>query len=169
MVKKFVEDSLSITPKSLISGALFSLNINYWRDKKGDDSVWFISVGGFDTQELHVEFEEITYGSKPYFKCDCGSRVSKLYLPRNGQNFGCRTCHNLCYQLNTLSKNSVAGGALYRLNRLSKLSDSRANISHIFYKGDYTKKFKRFLNLCGNAGLNDVVDNANNLKALISG
>lgn len=28
----------------------------------------------------------------------CLARVSRLYLPRGGQLFGCRTCHNLTYE-----------------------------------------------------------------------
>lgn len=47
------------------------------------------------------------YGGKRYwFKCpniSCGSVVSALYLPSNGQYFACRHCYNLFYKSSRLS------------------------------------------------------------------
>jgi len=41
-------------------------------------------------------------------------------------------------------------------------------MSRVFYNGQYTKRFDRFLNLCGRAGLVDVVNDAGNLKAAVT-
>lgn len=46
-------------------------------------------------------------GERLYFTCpsgDCGKRVSKLYLPPNSSRFACRSCHNLGYKSQRLSK-----------------------------------------------------------------
>ena len=32
-----------------------------------------------------------------WFRCACGQRVAKLYLPPNATTFLCRCCHNLIY------------------------------------------------------------------------
>jgi hypothetical protein len=114
-----------------------------------------------------MEWEDITYGKRAYFICECGHRATKLYLPHNGHEFKCRKCHGLQYQLTTFNRYSVAGRSMYRMNRLHKLSNERAGMSRIFYNGNYTKRFERFLGLCDRAGLDHIVKGANDLKALI--
>ena len=40
-------------------------------------------------------------------------------------------------------------------------------MSRIFYDGNYTKRFERFLGQCERAGFNTIVDGANALKQLV--
>ena len=162
-----VEDSLSLTTKDLLQGVYLRPDITYWQEDSNDKSIWSISVTGSEPQEIAMEWEPVTYGERPYFRCECGHRATKLYLPPNGHKFKCRECHNLHYQLTTFNRYSIAGRKLYQVNRLNKLSNNRAGMSRIFYNGNYTKKFERFLGQCEKAGFNSIVQGANDLKLLI--
>jgi hypothetical protein len=163
----FVEDSFSIKPKDLLAETLVKPGISYWYEDPEDWSVWSISVNGSDPQEIKMEWEPITFGDRPYFRCECSRRASKLYLPPNGHEFKCRDCHNLSYQLASFNRHSPAGRKLYQVNRLNKLSNNRAGMSRIFYEGKYTKRFERFLRQCERAGFNSIVEGANALKKLV--
>lgn len=173
-----VEDAFSISPKDILKNVhpmrkinskanINRFDISYWMDDSPDAPGVFISAGGKEPQRFDLEWTRITYGQRAYFRCSCGSRVSKLYLPIRGNLFGCRKCHKLQYFLTTLNKNSVAGMKLYKMNRLQKLSNSRANMSRILYNGNFSKRFERFLRLCGRAGFDNVINSANDLRALI--
>lgn len=176
----FVEDIFVLTPRDV--GRRFDRvrklginklerrpDVNYWFDDMSEPSCLFLSVDSCEPQKFAWEIVELTFGYRAYFRCSCGLRVSKLYLPIYSKEFKCRKCHKLQYQLSTFNKNSVAGRSLYRMNRLQKLAESRANMSRIFYNGNYTKKFERFLGLCDRAGFDSIVKDANDLKALIKG
>lgn len=174
-----IEDAFSISPKDVLKNVhpmrkinskanSNRFNISYWMDDSPDTPGVFISTGGGEEpQRFDLEWIEITYGQRAYFKCSCGLRVSKLYLPIRGNLFGCRKCHKLQYFLTTLNKNSVAGMKLYKMNRLQKLSNSRANMGRILYNGHFSKRFERFLRLCDRAGFSGIVDGADDLRALI--
>ena len=144
-------------------------DISYWFDDMSEPTCLFVSVSGHGPQKFQWEKVELTFGERAYFYCPCGYRASKIYLLPNGKEFKCRKCHKLRYALAVLNKKSVAGRSVYRINRLHKLANSRANMDRIFYKGGYTKRFKRFLNLCDKAGLESIVKGANDLKELING
>ena len=54
-----------------------------------------------------------------WFCCPmCGSRVRKLYLPPQGSNFGCRSCHSLSYA----SRQTRASGHWNRMTFRDKLA-----------------------------------------------
>lgn len=165
----YVEDCLTLTTKDLLNGLYKRSDITYWPEDETDQSVWSISVAGSDPQEIAMEWEDVTYGKRAYFRCSCGYRATKLYLPHDATEFKCRNCHNLQYQLTSFNRYSVAGKALYRVNRMNKLSANRAGMSRIFYNGNYTKRFERFLSQCERAGFNSIVQGANDLKALVQG
>ncbi len=165
----FVENCYTLTPKDLLLGLGTRADINFWAEDPDDKSDWCISVSGNEPQKIALEWRDITYGARAYFRCMCDYRATKLYLPLNGHEFKCRRCHGLQYQLTTYNRHSVAGKVLYRLNRLQKLSDSRASMGRILYNGNYTKKFERFLSLCDRAGYDSIVKGAMDLKDLIKG
>lgn len=163
----FVEDSFSIKPNDLLASTLVKEGISYWYDDPEDWSIWSISVNGNEPQTIHLEWADITYGERPYFVCECGHKAAKLYLPLGGNQFKCRKCHDLKYQLATFNRYSVAGKELYKANRMLKLANNRVDMGRILYKGNYTKRFERWLGLCERAGYNDAVKGANDLIALI--
>ncbi len=174
-----VEECFALTPKTVcrfncvekseINSLEHGPGINYWFDDDNGSTCLFVSIGGQEPQKFNWELVLLTFGERAYFYCSCGHRASKLYLPPNGTEFKCRKCHNLKYELSTFNRKSLAGQSLYQANRLLKLANSRANISRIFYNGNFTKRFERFLKLCDRAGLDSVVKGAQDLKALTKG
>lgn len=178
--KYLVEDCFALTPRDVgwrydrirklgVNQIEGRNDITYWFDDMDMPSRLFVSVGGHEPQEFKWEPVELAFGDSAYFYCECGYRARKLYLLPNGFEFKCRKCHSLRYELNIVNKNSVAGRSIYRINRLHKLANSRAGMSRIFYNGEYTKRFERFLGLCDRAGLYSIVKGANDLKKLIKG
>lgn len=176
----FVEDSFALTPRDILRNIERPrrigtnaddrrADVNYWLDHTGDDFAALISVGKNEPQRVVMEWQEITFGERAYFRCACGLRASKLHLPLGGNEFKCRKCHKLQYQLTHINRHSVAGRALYRVNRLQKLLDQRASMGRILYKGNYSDRFERFLRMCDRAGFDSIVQGANDLKALIKG
>ena len=175
----FVEDSFGLSIKGVVENLRWIMevgrsaftkpraDIDYWLENPMDPSIVLISVGGGEPQRLNLEWQEITFGERAYFRCVCGNRATKLYLPVHGKEFKCRQCHGLRYQLNSFDRNSAAGRSLYQLNRLHKLANSRASMGRILYKGNYTKRFERFLGLCERAGYDSIVKGANDLRVLL--
>lgn len=179
-IRYLVEDCFAITPRDVgwrldrvrklgVNILERRSDISYWFDDMAKPTCLFVSVAGHEPQKLSWETVEITFGYKDFFFCPCGHRAMKLYLLPGGNEFKCRKCHKLQYQIATFNPDSVAGKPLYKLNRLQRLADSRANMGRILYNGNYTKKFMRFLRLCRRAGLGSVVEDANGLMALIKG
>lgn len=175
-----VEDCYYLTPRDVgrRSGRVRKLGINilegrddisYWFDDMSNPTRLFVGVKDHEPQEFMWEEISLTFGERAYFYCPCGCRVAKLYIPPNGFELKCRNCHNLHYALTVLNKNSPAGRAVYQMNRLQKLANSRASMDRIFYRGEYTKRFKGFLCLCKKAGLDNIVKGAEDLKELING
>ena len=142
-------------------------DIDCWLDDPGDPDILCVSVRGQEPQKLTLEWLDSTFGKRAYFNCACGYRAARLYLSPNGTQFGCRRCQNLKYRLSSLNPRSRAGQAIHRLVRAKKLIETRANMSRIFYRGKYTKRFNRFLRRCSDAGLNDVVDDARSLLEVV--
>lgn len=166
----FVESSFSLTPNDVLQDRHHGrIDINYWIGDGAEPSVVFVTIDAKEPQIIGLDWQDITYGKKAYFLCSCGVRVLKLHLPLHGKEFKCRTCHGLHYELTTYNRYSIAGMKLYQLNRLNKLSNNRAGMSRIFYNGEYTKRFERFLGQCERAGFNSIVDGANALKQLVHG
>lgn len=172
----FIENSFSISAKDILHNRRLVVDdgnthheVNYWIEETAHASTVHISTKGGEPQTFDMELEELTFGKRGYFKCSCGLRVNRLFLPHNGTEFGCRKCHGLQYQLSSFNRYSVAGKSLYRINRLHKLSNSRAGMTRIFYGGSYTKKFERFLRLCDRAGLDHIVKGAEDLRTLLNG
>ena len=134
----------------------------------GGESVTFDTGSNAAPQQIALAAEDITFGTRHYFLCGCGSRVSKLYLPPNKKEYRCRSCYGLRYELAVLSRTSAQGKLLYRTNRMLKLSEQRAHMNRIFYRGAYTRRFDRFLQLCLNAGLLETVREAMELEAAVA-
>lgn len=177
--EKLIEECFYIKPAEMIKtlklvndGDFSARNrpdINFWLNDPSDIFNISISVNGGDPQIINLEMVFITYGERAYFKCSCGATVTKLYLPKGSKELKCRKCHKLQYFLTTFSKNSVGGKEIYKMNRMQKLLITREGLNRILYRGNYTKRFSRFLDLCNKAGLNEVVKNAQGLMELIKG
>jgi hypothetical protein len=177
--KYLVEECFVLTPKDVgrrwdrirklgVNKLAWRSDVSYWFDDMSDPKWLFLGVAGSEPQQLKWEVLKITFGEKQYFYCECGHRASKLYLPPSGSAFKCVHCHNLRYQLSTFSRKSVAGKTLYQMNRMQKLAESRAGMRKILHNGRFSRRFESFLRQCDRAGLDSIVQGANDLKALIA-
>jgi hypothetical protein len=136
------------------------------RFELADDETFLIfdAGDGHITQRIELTMQAVTFGVRYYFECNCGLRVNKLYLPPGQRAYKCRTCYRLRYEITTFNRSSGPGQLLYRTNRMIKLANKRAGMNRVMYGGRYTRRFERFLNLCGRAGLADVINDARTFK-----
>lgn len=141
---------------------------DYWIEYAGNNAYFVISTGvNFLPQRILLSEQPLYFGIRSYFVCNCGRRASKLFLPSGQNEFKCRKCHHLRYELSTINRNSVHGELFYRTNRTIKLANQQADMNRIIYKKRYTKRFNSFLKLCEQAGFNTVVRDARDLMTAI--
>ena len=119
-------------------------------------------------QRIRLVDGQLKLGVRIWFLCECGAHMAKLYLPPGGKEFKCRKCHHLVYQRSSINKNSKHGAFIYKNSLILKIMAMRENLGRIFYCSKYTKRFKRWLDLCDKAGLTDERVNANNLMSGIN-
>ncbi len=168
----YVEDSLTITPKELFDIAnntgkkKMRADIDCWYENESD--VVSVSLNGKEPQGINIEWIDITYGRMAYFQCNCGSRVLKLYKPSHKAEFRCKECHNLRYRVCSFNTSSLAGRQIHRMNRITKLVEVRGKIGHIFFKGEFTSRYRSFLVQCQKVGLHEVVENSRVLQELVN-
>lgn len=72
----------------------------------------------------------------------CGRRVRVLY--KGGDYFGCRHCYNLSYESRKVGGFQKQFGRIISYPELEKME---SQIKRRYYKGQMTKKYKRFLYL----------------------
>lgn len=170
----YVEDSIAITPKELLdianhtSTKKMRTDIDCWYSNENESDNMSVSINGKEPQGVSIEWIEITYGRMAYFQCNCGRRSLKLYKPSHKAEFRCRGCLNLRYRICSFNTSSIAGRQIHRMNRITKLVETRETISHIFFKGKFTSRYSSFLVQCQKVGLHEVVENSKMLQELIN-
>ena len=141
---------------------------SYWFESKDSDVFLVISIGGEHLpQRILISECQLQFGIRSYFVCDCGIQSCKLYLPADKEALKCRACYGLRYELSTINRTSPHGQFFYITNRTIRLANRRTDIKRIIYKGRFTKRYERFLKLCGKAGFDHVVQEARDLMAEI--
>lgn len=131
-----------------------------------DDTLYLVINFTAEPQRILLSEQELTFGTRIYLTCNCGYRTNALYL--NKGIFACRKCHNLRYRSTTINRNSRHGRFIYQHSNILKLMDTRESMGRIFYKFQYTKPFKRWLELCARAGLTKEILDAQKLMAGIN-
>jgi hypothetical protein len=58
----------------------------------------------FFSQRLELAKVRLTYGDRYFFRCDCGRRCAKVYLPPGESFFKCRACYRLTYSSSNESR-----------------------------------------------------------------
>lgn len=168
----FVEDCTAITAKealriaSRLKNKKTKLELDCWLDADDASALW-LRIIDQEPQRVAIEWIALNFGYGAYFECSCGFRASKLYLVPRGNKFACRMCQKLKYRRSSINPNSVAGYAIHRMEQVKKLADERAGMSRIFYKGQYTHRFNRFLSQCSAVGLHGVVRDARELLEIV--
>ena len=165
---EYVEDCYHITPCVIVKGMDEKrADISFWTERENGGLFLFAAAPNCEAQRIELEEFFSPIIDRTYFRCECGRRAFKLYLPPHKTLFKCRPCYKLRYILTTFNPNTEHGRARYQFIRMEKLSQQRMEISKPMYKGRYTTRFLRFLRLCGRAGLSDVVDDARKLMETI--
>lgn len=171
-----VEECTTITPKQVLrilkgyseSGIdAKKANVGCWLDNPNEPDLISASISGHDPQTLCLEWIDMTFGPVAFFKCNCGLRASKLYLPPGTAEFRCRQCYRLKYELSNLNRKSAAGLPIYRFDRMVKLADERNSISRIFYDGKFTRRFSQYLARCRKYGFKELAESAEGLLEIV--
>ena len=168
---KRVDDSLSRIRKIGDNRDYQRTDIRYeYGKEEGKDEVYFVMVTleGHEPQKIYTDMIETSFGIRHYFFCGgCGKRCHKLHLKPGGHTFRCRKCHNIKYQ--AFNPSSRQGKLFLHTKKVLQLIDEQANMpSRIWWRGNFTKRYSKFLNECLKAGLTDVVKNAREIEAAIS-
>ena len=171
----YVEDCYHLTPRKLKktlghAGAQISAiererpDIQSWMD----EGMLCIAVGGKDPQRIEIETVANHLGTRTYLLCPmCGYRAHKLYLPPQGHNFACRTCHKLKYRLSTINKYSSIGGLMYALSHQEKLMTQRESLRSIVYNGNFTRKFQAYVKQARRHGSKEAMANIEKLTEIL--
>ena len=155
-----VEGYLNVTANG--KPAILDYRVEYEQER-----AYLVVTLGMEPQRILLEEHELTFGTRSYLTCECGCRVNALYLDKG--IFACRKCKNLKYQSTTINRNSKHGKFIYQQNQILKLMTMRESLGRIFYRSQYSKRFKRWLGLCESAGLtNEVVDARKLMEAINS-
>ena len=149
---------------------LTALNITYGVEQEGAQYSLLLNIeGGISNGFQRVELQtfQAEYGTKWFFSCHCGKRVSKLlYRPSKAHLFACRKCLKLTYK--RINKRTSAGMLLYSNYKIKKLAERAELIKTPIYLGQYTRKMQSYLNLhnkwLGDEVMSKAMEQSNVLK-----
>lgn len=131
-----------------------------------DDNSYLVIEFATKSQRILLSEQKLTFGTRAYLTCKCGDKTTALYLSKD--IFACRKCHKLQYESTTINRNSRHGKFLYQQSRVLRLMEMRESIGRIFYRAKYSKRFKRWLELCSRAGMMKEVLDAQRLMGDIN-
>jgi hypothetical protein len=146
-----------------------ALAYSYHFDYSDVDSLVILNNNTGSIQYVELASQELNFGTRNRFICECGRGCNNLYLPHGADSFKCRNCHHLRYELSRINRASRHGQLLYITNRTIKLIGLRSSISRPLYRSRYTKRMNTFIKLSRQAGLVDVVEDAHNFQMAIYG
>lgn len=132
------------------------------------DNDYLVVVYDEEEQRIKLVESELHFGPRSWFECECTRRVGKLYLPPYSKQFKCRHCYRLTYELTTFNKKSKLGKISYQVNRMIKLANTQESIRSMFYAGNQTRRFNRFLDLSDKAGFKNNREDAKELLLMIN-
>ena len=139
--------------------------VDYAVEYEGEET-YLVVIFGVEPQRILLQDHQLTFGIRTYLTCSCGNRTTALYLHKGV--FACRKCHELSYTSTTINKTSKHGRFIYQQNQILRIMNMREDMSRIFYGSKYTRRFVRWLELCGRAGLTKEVEDAHELMEAIN-
>ncbi len=128
------------------------IKIDYVIEDDGHDGIIRLSINGASSQGIVLCDKVLTYGSRTYFTCECGSLFSRLYMVPNSTALKCRKCHHLKYEINSFNRNSKHGKLFLAMHFALKATKERETVKRMFINGRYTKAFIRSLRTANKAG-----------------
>lgn len=146
-----------------------ALAYSYYFDYSDVDSLVILNNSTGSTQHIEIASQELNFGTRNRFICECGRSCNYLYLPTVNDIFKCRNCHRLRYELSGINRRTKHGQLLYVTNRTIKLINLRSSITRPLYRSRYTKRMNTFIKLSRQAGLVHVVEDAHSFQMAILG
>jgi hypothetical protein len=146
-----------------------ALAYSYHFDYSDVDSLVILNNNTGSIQHIEITSQELNFGTRNRFICECGRGCNNLYLPPTANSFKCRICYRLRYELSGINRNSKHGQLLYATNRTIKLINLRSSITRPLYRSQYTKRMNTFIKLSRQAGLINVVEDAHKFQMAILG
>ena len=129
-----------------------------------EDKYLVINLGS-EPQRIPLYERILSFGTMTGFVCDCGRKCNTLYL--SGDSFACRRCKLLRYESTRINTKSDYGYMLNMYAKRIELMEMRKNIKRVFYRGQFTKKYLRYIALCIKYHVYDEVDAAEKTKKLL--
>lgn len=102
-----------------------------------------------EPQQIRLFNRPLKYGIRTDLVCGCGRHCNALYLnPKGGDTFYCRLCNRLHYKSAKINVKGEMGVILRARSKREKLAEMKKNIKQFYRKGQPTKKYRKYLNLC---------------------
>jgi hypothetical protein len=149
-------------------GRSVKATMGYYLEDGGEFDYLVIHKGS-NEQRIKLANGELHYGPTTWLVCDCGKRVSKLYIVEHGSGFKCRQCLKLRYESSTFNRRSFHGNRFYKMSRQIRLIAIRESIPRILRLRGFTKRFWWFLELCAKVGKWDEIVEAQQLLIYVGG
>lgn len=146
-----------------------ALTYSYYFNYSDVDSLVILNNNTGSTQHVELASQELNFGTRNHFICECSRVCNNLYLPHGSDSFKCRICCRLRYELSSINRSSKHGKLLYTTNRTIKLINLRSSITRPLYRSRYTKRMNTFIKLSHQVGLVHVVEDAHNFQMAILG
>ena len=152
--KKFVEDCIILDSKKLKGvfaqirkkkyiNDMFTTNkgsvVYFWPEYEADTFLT-VSVVNNEPQKIVLTTLYLRYGERTLFRCECGYRAAKLFLPSNGTEFKCRSCWNLRYKVSNFNRNNKVDQLGKEMDLNDKLRNAILSTKRPLYKGMLTKR-----------------------------
>ncbi len=152
--KPFVEDGLILDSKQLkeafrkirkgedINDLLQlgkGISAYYWSEYEADTFLT-VAVSGYQPQRIVLSTLILRYGYRTLFRCECGYKAAKLYMPRSCNEFKCRSCYNLRYKSSNFNKTNSVDILKKGFDLEEKLRFEYDSITRPVYRGLPTKR-----------------------------
>jgi len=120
---------------------------------------------GPEPQKIPLHDRVLSFGTRTYLVCGCGRDCNALYL--TGDYFACRKCKMLRYESTRVNKNSDHAYMMWLYAKRLELMEMKASIKRFFYRGQFTKKYLRYIALCIKYHVYDEVESSEEIKKLL--
>lgn len=104
-------------------------------------------IGGWQHIQLDAVPSNLN-GERPFFRCDCGRRANKLYMPFvSKKRWLCAKCHNITWRVKQFNRRTAPGAMGYFLDRHLQLQEKESRVKRIDYGGRLTRRARSVIRL----------------------
>ena len=129
-----------------------------------DDKYLVVNLGP-EPQRIPLRDRILSFGTRTYLVCGCGRHCNTLYL--SGDYFACRRCKMLRYKSTRVNINNDRAYMLWISEKRIELLKMKEGIKRFFYRGQFTKKYLRYLLLCRKYHVYDEVETSKEITKML--